>query len=115
MSKTKKQAFNYAFSKIPNNDEGREFVRLARKYLNRERFTLDVYGQNVRDELRGTGCTYWGQKISESKNLRVYVRDQISLKRSRDLWRKLYHLKEFNRALFRKFDDFADDFDIHHS
>ena len=28
----------YHFSEIPNDDEGREFVRLLRKYANRKRY-----------------------------------------------------------------------------
>jgi predicted GNAT family acetyltransferase len=68
---------NYTFSEIPNTDEGRELVRLMRKYLNRSRYKINVYGQYVKDELKGTGVTAFGQKISESKCLRVYLKDEI--------------------------------------
>ena len=77
-------AHNYAVSEIPNTDEGRELVRLMRKYLNRSRFKINVYGQHVKDELKGTGVTCWGQKMSESKCLRVYLKDEIETKRQYD-------------------------------
>ena len=78
---------NYLFSEIPNNDEGRELVRLMRKYCNKKRFKIDVYGQHVKDEYRGTGVTRMGQNIEQSKCLRVYARDKIERKRSQQEWR----------------------------
>jgi len=81
---------NYLFSEIPNNDEGRELVRLMRKYCNKKRFQIEVYGQHVKDEYRGTGVTRMGQNIEQSKCLRVYARDKIERenkhKRYMDNW-----------------------------
>ena len=88
------KTFNYVFSKIPNDDEGRELVRLMRKHLNRDRFKLEVYGQNVKDELKRTGVTYWGQKASESKNLRIYIRDYETKRQSLHHWREARKYKE---------------------
>lgn len=48
-----------------------------RKYCNKKRFKIDVYGQHVKDEYRGTGATRFGQNIAQSKCLRVYARDKI--------------------------------------
>jgi len=36
------------FSNVPNNEEGAEFIRLARKFLNRKRYKLRVLGRGTR-------------------------------------------------------------------
>ena len=36
------------FSDVPNNEEGAEFIRLARKFLNRKRYRLRVLGRGTR-------------------------------------------------------------------
>ena len=36
------------FSDVPNNEEGAEFIRLARKFLNRKRYKLRVLGRGTR-------------------------------------------------------------------
>ena len=61
------------FEKIPNDDFGKQFIKLLKIYLNNEGYKMRVKGQNVKDEFRKTGCTYHGQPISKSKNLRVYL------------------------------------------
>ena len=67
------QGDRYAFSEIPNDTEGQEFVDTMKKYLNKESYKLRVRGQHIKPELKGTGATYWGQSISESTHMRVYV------------------------------------------
>tara|TARA_R100000687_G_C6354818_1_gene120581 strand:- start:40 stop:276 length:237 start_codon:yes stop_codon:yes gene_type:complete len=64
----------YQFSEIPNNDEGREFVRLVRKYGNTERYKIRVRGQHLND---GEDWRKYvsGQPINKSKHLRVYMDD----------------------------------------
>ena len=69
------QKFNYVFSEIPNDEEGRELVRLMRKYLNSKSYTMRVKGQYLIDSEKANGG--WkkyqrGQPISKSKCLRVY-------------------------------------------
>ena len=36
------------FSDVPNNEEGAEFIRLARKFLNRKGYKLRVLGRGTR-------------------------------------------------------------------
>ena len=36
------------FSNIPNNEEGAEFIRLARKFLNRKRYKIRKLGRGTR-------------------------------------------------------------------
>lgn len=61
------------FEKIPNDDFGKQFIKLLKIYLNNEGYKMRVKGQNVKEEFKKTGCTYHGQPISKSKNLRVYL------------------------------------------
>ena len=67
------QGDRYVFSEIPNDTDGQEFVDTMKKYLNKESYKLRVRGQHIKPELKGTGATYWGQSISESTHMRVYV------------------------------------------
>ena len=36
------------FSDVPNNEEGAEFIRLARKFLNRKRYKMRKLGRGTR-------------------------------------------------------------------
>ena len=67
------QGDRYAFSEIPNDTEGQEFVDTCKKYLNRESYTIRVKGQHIKDELKGQGRTAYGQNLSESSCMRIYV------------------------------------------
>ena len=69
----------YVFSDIPNDVEGREFIRLLRKYTNSDRYKIRVRGQYLNDDLRAKGL--WrkyerGQPLDCSKCLRVYAYDR---------------------------------------
>ena len=71
----------YAFTEIPNNEEGRELVRLMRKHLNRDTYSMRVKGQYLKEELKGDK-TYWhknthGQPVQDSKCLRVYLDSKL--------------------------------------
>jgi hypothetical protein len=70
---TSKKGCNYVFSEIPNDTEGQEFVDTMKKYLNKESYKIRVRGQHIKEELKGTGATYWGQGLNESSHMRVYV------------------------------------------
>jgi len=70
---THKKGCNYVFSEIPNDTNGQEFVDTMKKYLNKESYKMRVRGQHIKEELKGTGATYWGQGLSESSHIRVYV------------------------------------------
>ena len=67
------QGWRYVFSEIPNDTEGQEFVDNCKKYLNRESYTLRVKGQHIKDELKGQGRTAYGQNLSESSCMRIYI------------------------------------------
>ena len=67
------QGWRYVFSEIPNDTEGQEFVDTCKKYLNRESYTLRVKGQHIKDELKGQGRTAYGQNLSESSCMRIYI------------------------------------------
>ena len=64
----------YQFTEVPNNDEGREFVRLARKYANKSRYKVRVRGQHLR---KGENWRLYqsGQPINKSTHLRIYLDD----------------------------------------
>ena len=70
---THKKGCNYVFSEIPNDTDGQEFVDTMKKYLNKESYKMRVRGQHIKEELKGTGATYWGQGLNESSHMRVYV------------------------------------------
>jgi hypothetical protein len=70
---TSKKGCNYVFSEIPNDTDGQEFVDTMKKYLNKESYKIRVRGQHIKEELKGTGATYWGQGLDESSHMRVYV------------------------------------------
>ena len=70
---TSKKGCNYVFSEIPNDTEGQKFVDTIKKYLNKESYKIRVRGQHIKEELKGTGATYWGQGLNESSHMRVYV------------------------------------------
>ena len=70
---THKKGCNYVFSEIPNDTDGQEFVDTMKKYLNKDSYKMRVRGQHIKEELKGTGATYWGQGLNESSHIRVYV------------------------------------------
>ena len=70
---THKKGCNYVFSEIPNDTDGQEFVDTMKKYLNKDSYKMRVRGQHIKEELKGTGATYWGQGLDESSHMRVYV------------------------------------------
>lgn len=66
----------YVFSEIPNDDEGREFVQKMKDYLNKESYKIRIKGQYLDEETKrteGWRVHQFGQPISKSKCLRVYV------------------------------------------
>jgi len=67
------QGDRYIFSEIPNDTDGQEVVDNMKKYLNKDSYKMRVRGQHIKPSLRGTGATYWGQSISESTHMRVYI------------------------------------------
>jgi hypothetical protein len=70
---THKKGCNYVFSEIPNDTDGQEFVDTMKKYLNKDSYKMRVRGQHIKEELKGTGATYWGQGLNESSHMRIYI------------------------------------------
>ena len=73
---THKKGCNYVFSEIPNDEEGNAFIKNLKQYLNKESYKIRVKGQYLKDEVKevdGWRPYNFGQPISKSKCLRVYV------------------------------------------
>lgn len=72
--RTMKTLARYQFSEIPNTDEGRELLRLMRKYLNRERYSLRARGQHLKQGLDWRSHRY-GQGLKDSTHIRIYINE----------------------------------------
>ena len=70
---TNKLGKGYIFSEIPNDTDGQEFVDKMKKFFNKTSYKMRVRGQHIKPELKGTGATYWGQKLDESTHMRIYI------------------------------------------
>jgi hypothetical protein len=79
----------YQFAEIPQNDEGKEFIRLARKYLNKDRYDLRVRGQHLKAGLDWRRHQY-GSSIADSSHYRVYISDSQQYQMEQELDRLLY-------------------------
>ena len=68
------------FSNIPNNEEGAEFIRLARKFLNRKRYKLRVLGRGAR-KVNGARNSYqYSSNLPHqfAERFSLYIDDLIS-------------------------------------
>ena len=66
----------YQFAEIPNDEEGRAFVKQLTTYLNKDRYNIVVKGQHMNDEAKANWRKYErGQPIALSTHLRVYVNE----------------------------------------
>jgi len=73
-----KDPHNYMFSEIPNNKEGKELVRLMKKYLNKDRYKMRSRGQYLIDSEKANWKHYsHGQPMDKSKCIRIYIDDTI--------------------------------------
>ena len=64
------------FSEIPNDASGKAFVAQLKEYLNTDSYSVRVRGQYLNDETKqaeGWRPYSYGQPISKSKCLRIYV------------------------------------------
>ena len=69
---------NYIFSEIPNNEQGQQFIKTLKTYLNKNSYRIRVKGQYLVDsEKKNQGWKKHsrGQPIEFSKCLRVYIDD----------------------------------------
>ena len=63
----------YVFSEVPQDEEGKEFVKNCKKYLNKESYAIRVKGQHLKKELYGQGRAYHGANMEDSSHMRVYI------------------------------------------
>jgi len=68
----------YVFYEIPNNVSGRFFIKLLKRYLNKDRWSILVKGQHMTEEgKKDSYAQYYGQSIEQSTHLRVYINDKL--------------------------------------
>jgi len=63
----------YTFSEVPQDEEGKEFIKNCKKYLNKESYAIRVKGQHLKKELYGQGRAYHGANMEDSTHMRVYI------------------------------------------
>jgi len=63
----------YLLKEIPNDEEGRTFIKQLRKYLNKDGWELRVRGQHLKKGIDWKDHRH-GQPISCSTHLRLYVK-----------------------------------------
>ena len=63
----------YVFSEIPQDEEGKEFVKNCKKHLNKESYAIRVRGQHLKKDLYGQGRAYHGANMEDSSHMRVYI------------------------------------------
>tara|TARA_R100001443_G_scaffold35950_1_gene49860 strand:+ start:2482 stop:3120 length:639 start_codon:yes stop_codon:yes gene_type:complete len=73
----KHKGHRYAFSNIPNDDNGQSLVKAMRFYLNKETYSMRVRGQYL-DKSKLERGESWktyddGQPLSKSKCIRLYI------------------------------------------
>ena len=63
----------YTFCEVPQDEEGKEFVKNCRKYLIIESYNIRVKGQHLKKELYGQGRAYHGANMGDCTHMRVYI------------------------------------------
>ena len=63
----------YTFSEVPQDEEGKEFIKNCKKYLNKESYAIRVKGQHLKKELYGQGRAYHGANMEDASHMRVYI------------------------------------------
>ena len=74
---------NYMFSEVPDTEEGREFIRLARKFLNRDRYELTMYGQHLKEGENPKHFRY-GPSLKASTHRRIYIYEKKKFRYERE-------------------------------
>ena len=92
----------YQFCEIPNDAEGRELVRLMKKYLNKERYKIRVKGQYL-DKVKYPD-TYWdrGAPINACTHIRVYIDEKPEIAHNNWAERTIYGLNHAIHTLEHK-------------
>ena len=73
----KHKGHRYAFSNIPNDDNGKSLVKAMRFYLNKDTYNMRVRGQYL-DKTKLERGESWrtyddGQPLHKSKCIRLYI------------------------------------------
>ena len=63
----------YTFCEVPQDEEGKEFIKNCKKYLNKESYAIRVRGQHLKKDLYGQGRAYHGANMEDSSHMRVYI------------------------------------------
>ena len=63
----------YVFCEVPQDEEGKEFIKNCKKYLNKESYAIRVKGQHLKKDLYGQGRASWGANMEDSSHMRVYI------------------------------------------
>ena len=76
-SNEKLQGHRYAFSNIPNDEEGNKFVEQMKLYFNYDSYDFRKRGQYLDNDKLSIGETWKtyedGQPLSKSKCIRIYI------------------------------------------
>ena len=70
----------YQFCEIPNDEEGKQLVKLMKKYLNTHRYNIRVKGQYL-NKVKYPD-TYWskGAPIEACTHIRVYIDEKPEIR-----------------------------------
>ena len=92
----------YQFCEIPNDAEGRELVRLMKKYLNNHRYNIRIKGQYL-DKVKYPD-TYWdkGAPIDACTHIRVYIDEKPEIAHNKWTDNTIYGLKHAIHTLEHK-------------
>ena len=68
-TKDNEQRFGYLF-KVPNDEEGKYFIHLARKYLNRGNYKMRLRGSNCNPKKMKEKVNMFGEKTTIKQQIR---------------------------------------------
>ena len=63
----------YQFCEIPNDEEGKFFIKQLRKYLNKGRYKVRVRGQYLNSKKHNWQEHTYGSTLATSTHMRVYI------------------------------------------
>ena len=66
----------YQFCEIPNDEEGKFFIKQLRKYLNKGRYKVRVRGQYLNSKKHKWQEHTYGSTLATSTHMRVYISDK---------------------------------------
>ena len=66
----------YQFCEIPNDEEGKFFIKQLRKYLNKGRYKVRVRGQYLNSKKHNWQEHTYGSTLATSTHMRVYISEK---------------------------------------